>query len=39
MDFAKEKGTSILLNASPLVEHGIALHKGTFQIALALRYC
>ncbi len=38
MDLAKEKGASTWLTATPLVEHGFALHKGAFQDALALRY-
>ena len=35
---ANEKGSSTLLIALPLLEHGFALHKRAFHDALALRY-
>ena len=35
---ARKRGASTWLTALPLAEHGFALHRGTFQDALALRY-
>ena len=38
MELASVKGASNWLATLPLNEHGFALHKSTFQDALALRY-
>ena len=38
VEVASEKGASTWLTALPLIEHGFALHKGSFRDALCLRY-
>ena len=38
LSLAEQKGSSSWLSTLPVKENGFALHKGTFQDALALRY-
>lgn len=38
VEVASEKGASTWLTALPLIEHGFALHNGSFRDALSLRY-
>jgi len=38
MQVASEKGASSWLATLPIADHGFALHKGTFQDAICLRY-